>query len=409
MAEAARRREPPETGRDPNENITPLRDRTGETAREPSPASPNPSTTEAPSDQPPKADLKAKPKRLRRVLLLLGPVLLVAAGLYLYLAGGRYVSTDNAYVKADKLSIATDVSGFVAELVVRESEKVAAGQLLFRLDDEPYRIALAGARAQLGTVRNEIATLQANYRQNLAQIEQAKTDVAFFEAQFQRQQDLLKRGVTTQAAFDQARRDIESARERVIVAQRQAEGTLAQLGGKADEPVQNNARFQQAKAQVDKAERDLRRTEVRAPMAGVVTNVDRLPIGAYLAAAQPAFSLVATDHVWVEANPKETDLTYLKPGDPAEVTVDAYPGREWHARVASVSPATGAEFSVLPAQNASGNWVKVVQRVPVRLRVEVPDNGPPLRAGMSVTADIDTGHKRSLGDLVETAKRWVGL
>lgn len=407
MAEAARRPEPPGTVRDPSEKITPLRDRAGETAREPTPSSPKPPAEAL--DQSSKGDVKTKPKRIRRALLLLGPLLLIAAGLYLYLSGGRYVSTDNAYVKADKLSIATDVSGFVAELAVKENQKVAEGQVLFRLDDEPYRIALAGARAQLGTVRNEIATLQATYRQNLAQIEQAKTDIAFFEAQFKRQQDLLKRGVSTQAAFDQALRDIESARERVVVAQRQAEATRAQLGGDAEEKAENNPRFQQARAQVDKAERDLRRTEVRAPMTGVVTNVDRLPIGAYLAAAQPAFSLVATDHVWVEANPKETDLTYLKTGDPAEVTVDAYPGRSWQASVASVSPATGAEFSVLPAQNASGNWVKVVQRVPVRLRVELPENAPALRAGMSVTADIDTGHKRSLSDLVETAKRWMGV
>lgn len=409
MADIARRRDVPGPAHGRTDNVTPLPDRISETGREPSKEPAQPDTKGPATQEAAPVETTQKPKRLRRILLLLGPVLLVAAGIYLYLAGGRFVSTDNAYVRADKLSVATDVTGFVGKIAVKESEKVAEGQLLFRLDDEPYRIALAGAQAQLGTVRNEIATLHATYRQNLAQIEQARTDVSFFEAQFQRQQDLLRKGVSTQAAFDQARRDAEAARERVIVAQRQAEAALAQLGGKVDDRIENNARFQQVKAQVEKAERDLRRTEVRAPMAGIVTNVDRLQVGSYLSAAQPAFNLVATDRVWVEANPKETDLTYLKPGDPAKVTVDAYPGISWQASVASVSPATGAEFSVLPAQNASGNWVKVVQRVPVRLRMELPETAPQLRAGMSVTADIDTGHKRSLGDLVETARRWVGL
>jgi membrane fusion protein (multidrug efflux system) len=318
----------------------------------------------------------------------------------MYLAGGRYVTTDNAYVRADKLTVSTDVSGIVAEVLVGDNDTVQKGQVLFRLDDEPYRITVDGARAQLGTVRNELATVQATYRQNLAQIEQARADVTFAEAQSQRQQDLMRRGVTTQVALDQAQHDLNAARQRLSAAQRQAEATVAQLGGKADDKIENHPRVRQAQAQVDKAERDLRHTVVRAAMAGVVAKVDALQVGEYLPAAQPAFNLVAADHVWVEANPKETDLTFLKPGDPATVTIDAYPGREWHASVARISPASGAEFSVLPAQNASGNWVKVVQRVPVRLRVEIPQDGPPLRAGMSADVSIDTGHTRSLGDLM---------
>src|SRR6185295_1122708 len=227
--------------------------------------------------------------------------------------------------------------------------------------------------AQLGMIRNEIESLQAKYRQDLAQVEEARADLTYSESEFERQEGLVTKQATTQTLFEQARRDLQTARERVTVLQREAEATLAQLGGKADDKVENNPRFQQALAQVDKAARDLRRTEVRAPMAGIVTNVAHVQLGSYLAAAQPAFDLVATDHVWVEANPKETDLTYLAAGNPAEISVDSYPNREWPATVASISPATGAEFSVLPAQNASGNWVKVVQRVPVRLRVEVPD------------------------------------
>jgi membrane fusion protein, multidrug efflux system len=349
------------------------------------------------------------PKTLRRVLLTAGPVLVLAGALFVYATGGRYISTDDAYVHAGKLTVATDVSGIVADVAVKESQQVDKGQVLFTLDQEPFQIALAGAQANLGTVRNQLTTLQATYRQKQAQIEQAKTDVAFFETTFQRQQDLLKRGVASQAAFDQARRDLDSARQKVTMAQNDAQATLAQLGGNAEAPIEENANYLAAKAQVDKAQRDLRRTTVLAPIPGIVTNVDALQVGEYLPAAQPAFSLVSSADVWVEANPKESDLTYLKPGAPAVVTIDAYPGREWQATVTSLRPATGTEFSVLPAQNASGNWVKVVQRVPIRLEVQMPADAPPLRTGMSATVEIDTGHRRALGDLLDSARQFVGM
>ncbi len=352
---------------------------------------------------------RRRPRNLRRILLALGPVLVLAGGLCAYMAGGRYVSTDNAYVHAGKLTVATDVSGIVADVAVRESQKVEKGQVLFTLDQEPFKIALAGAEANLGAVRNQIATLQANYRQKLAQIEQAKTDVGFFETTTQRQQDLLKRGVAAQATFDQAKRDLDASRERLLVAQHDAEATLAQLGGNANGKVEENANFLSAQAQVDKARRDLTRTTVLAPIPGIVTNVDALQVGEYLPAAQAAFSLVSSADIWVEANPKESDLANLKVGDSATITIDAYPGRTWHATVTSLAPATGAEFSVLPAQNATGNWVKVVQRVPIRLSVDTPAGAPPLRTGMSAYVEIDTGHHRQIGDLFDDAKQAVGL
>ena len=350
-----------------------------------------------------------QPKTLRRLLLALGPIVVLAGGLAAYTAGGRYVSTDNAYVHAGKLTVATDVSGIVADVAVKESQKVEKGQVLFTLDQEPFRIALAGAEANLGIVRNQLVTLQATWRQKQAQVAQAKTDVAFYETGFQRQQDLLKRGVASQAAYDQAKRDLDAARERVVMAQNDADATLAQLGGKADAPIEQNASYLAAQAQVDKARRDLSRTTVLAPIPGIVTNVDALQVGEYLPAAQPAFSLVSAADVWIEANPKESDLAYLKAGAPAVVTIDAYPGREWQATVTSLAPATGTEFSVLPAQNATGNWVKVVQRVPIRLAVQMPADAPPLRTGMSATVEIDTGHRRHLGDLLDAAKRFVGM
>ena len=349
------------------------------------------------------------PKTLRRVLLTAGPVLVLAGALFVYATGGRYISTDDAYVHAGKLTVATDVSGIVANVAVKESQQVDKGQVLFTLDQEPFQIALAGAQANLGTVRNQLTTLQATYRQKQAQVEQARTDIVFYETGLQRQQDLLKRGVASQAAYDQARRDLDSARQKVTMAQSDAQATLAQLGGNADAPIEENANYLAAKAQVDKAQRDLRRTTVLAPIPGIVTNVDALQVGEYLPAAQPAFSLVSSADVWIEANPKESDLTYLKPGAPAIVTIDAYPGREWQATVTSLHPGTGTEFSVLPAQNATGNWVKVVQRVPIRLAVQMPADAPPLRTGMSATVEIDTGHRRALGDLVEQARQFVGI
>ena len=350
-----------------------------------------------------------QPKNVRRLLLALGPVVVLLGGVFAYTTGGRYVSTDNAYVHAGKLTVATDVSGIVADVAVKESQKVEKGQVLFTLDQEPFRIALAGAEANLGTVRNQLVTLQATYRQKQAQVAQVRTDVAFYETSFQRQQDLLKRGVAAQATYDQAKRDLDAARERVVMAESDAAATLAQLGGNADAPVEQNPNYLAAQAQVDKARRDLNRTTVTAPMPGIVTNVDALQVGEYLPAAQAAFSLVSAADIWIEANPKESDLTWLKEGAPALVTIDAYPGREWKAVVTSLAPATGTEFSVLPAQNATGNWVKVVQRVPIRLAVEMPADSPPLRTGMSATVEIDTGHRRHLGDLLDAAKQVVGM
>jgi membrane fusion protein (multidrug efflux system) len=320
-------------------------------------------------------------KSLRRILLLAGPLVVLAGALYFYLTGGRFASTDDAYVKGDIVSIATDISGIVAKVDVHNDQHVKAGDVLFQLDDEPYRIALEGAKAQLGATANQIDALKASYRQQLAAVQNAQNDVAYYQLGIQRQTELASRAVASQATLDQARHDYQAARDRLTAAQRQADSVLAQLGGDVNKPTEENPQYLQAKAQVDKAERDLRRTIVRAPVDGVVTNVDALQPGNYLPASQTAFSLVASDHVWVEAHLKETDLTYVRPGDPAEISVDAYPGVEWKASVATISPATGAQFAVLPAQNSSGNWVKVVQRLPVRLRIETNDKAP-LRAGM---------------------------
>jgi membrane fusion protein (multidrug efflux system) len=380
---------------------------------EPVPPAPPPAPAAPPRDeQAPGFPRRSRvPTRtlVRWTLLTVGPLVAIVIGLHLYLAGGRYVTTDNAYVKADTLSVSTDVAGPVAEIAVRNNQRVEAGQLLFRIDDEPYRIQLAKDQAYLAQTRNDTAALQATYRGRVADIRQAESDASYYEREYNRQAELLQRNYAPQAKVDEARRALDAARQRIASLQAQARNTLSQLGGDADQPVENQPNVRMAQAVVDKSQRDLRRTAVYAPMAGIVTNVDKLQVGQQLSAGQAAFSLVAVDQPWVEANPKETDLTWVKAGDRATITVDTYPDRVWTGRVASLSPATGAEFSVLPAQNASGNWVKVVQRVPVRIAVDVPPDAPPLRAGMSAQISIDTGRKRTLADLGETLARFVGF
>lgn len=357
------------------------------------------------------APLAPAPKKrgLRIALLLLGPLVVVALALWSYLTGGRYAATDNAYVKADILNVATDVSGMVAEVKVREGQRVAPGEVLYQLDSEPFRIALAGAQAQRDVVRNQLLAVHASYNQALAQIQQAQVELDFFQRNIARQTDLASQSISSQAALDQAKRDWLSAQARVRAGKAQAEALLAQIGGRTDEPVEQNAQYRQALAAVDRAARDLSRTQVRAPVAGVATNVAHIQPGSYLAAAQTAFNLVALQDVWVEAYLKETDLAGVRQGDAASLSVDAYPGRVWTARVASIAPATGAEFSVLPAQNSSGNWVKVVQRLTVRLAVERQPDAPELRAGMSVYAAIDTGRIRSLETLPRDLRLLFGF
>lgn len=343
------------------------------------------------------------PKRRRGVvrplLFALLPVALVVGG-YGYVTGGQVMSTDNAYVQAQTLGVSTDVSGTVAAVEVRNNEHVAKGQVLFHLRPDSFQIALNGAQAQLGTVRNQVLTLQASYKQSTAQIEQANADLPYYQVSFKRQQDLANSSVASKAVFDQAQHDLTAAQQRLLVSQATAQSMLAQLGGDADQPIEENSFYLQARSAVDNARRDLADTVVRAPFAGVVTNVDALQVGGYLPASQPGFSLVSDTNLWVEASPKETELTWVRPGQAATVTVDTYPGVAWSGAVDSISPASGSSFSLLPAQNTTGNWVKVVQRIPMRVHLTPEPGKPPLRVGMSVVVDVNTGHARGLPQVV---------
>ncbi|MBX6742256.1 MAG: HlyD family secretion protein [Acetobacteraceae bacterium] len=340
-------------------------------------------------------------RRWLRPLLMLGGVLAVAIGFGIFwLEGGRYAGTDNAYVQADKLLVATDVSGIVQRIAVHEGEQVKAGQVLFQLDPAPFQHALDGAEAQLRQTALSIAAMQADYQRILRDMAAQDAAVRLAQAQYERQAQLVNTSAVSRAAYDQARFGLQQAEQQLASLRAQAQVQLAKLGGSADIPVEQHPEYLQVQAQVAEARRQLDHTTVRAPFAGIVTQVSSLQPGQYLAASTPAFALVSTDHVWIDAQPKETDLTYVKPGDPVTVTVDTYPGRVWHGTVESISPASGATFSVLPAQNSSGNWVKVVQRIPVRIRVEQPEDAPRLRAGMSTEVSIDTGHVRHLSDLL---------
>jgi membrane fusion protein, multidrug efflux system len=367
-----------------------------------SPAAPKsaPAADETPHTAAAKLPAKAPKRGWKRPLLFaLLPLALIAGG-YFYMAGGQITSTDNAYVQAEMEGVSTDVAGTVVEIDVHDNEIVKKGQVLYRLKPDSFQIALDGAKAQLGTVHDQILTLQASYKLALAQIDQAQADLPFFQIQFKRQQDLLPSGAGTKMASDTAEHDLEAARQKLKVAKAQAEAMLAQLGGDPNQTIQQNPFYLQAKSGVDNAQRDFNDTVVRAPFDGVVTNVEAIQIGSYLQASQQAFSLVSTSNVWVAASPKETELTYVTPGQQATVTVDTYPGVEWKGVVQSISPASGSSFSLLPAQNTTGNWVKVVQRIPMRVRIEDTEGKPPLRVGMSVTVDVDTGHTRGLPDFV---------
>jgi membrane fusion protein, multidrug efflux system len=353
-------------------------------------------TVEPPPSRGPDNVDTPKKSRLRPLMFALLPLALIV-GAYWYIRGGNVVSMDDAYVEADKVGVSTDVPGIVAEVGVTENQHVQAGQILYRLDDLQLRFALARAEAQIGTVRNALNALKANYRDMQSQIEQAQNDIGYFETEFRRQQDLLAAHVASQSTFDTARRSLQNAQQKLVSLTQQLGAIAANLDEDPTGAVEKKSRYLDAVAQRDEAARQLAHTVVKAPFAGIVTNVPSIATGKYLQASVTAFYLVAADHVWVVANPKETELTYVRTGQSASVTVDTYPDTQWSGSVESISPAAAQEFSLLPAQNTSGNWVKVVQRIPVRVRIDTNDkNLPPLRAGMSVEVDVDTGHSRGL-------------
>jgi membrane fusion protein (multidrug efflux system) len=345
-------------------------------------------------------------RRLRGALLALLPLALIAGG-YWYVVGGAVMSTDDAYVEADKVGISTDVSGIVQAVGVTENQRVPAGQILYRLDPRQFQIALENAKANLAQTELTIESMKRDYRRMLSDIDTEQAQVELDQATVDRYTALLKSDAVSRAIYDQARFSLQADKSKVVSLKQQAEVQLAKLGGKADIAADQHPQYLQSKAQVDEAQRQLDDTVVKAPFAGIVTNVPAIAPGKYLQASTTAFYLVATDHVWIDSNPKETELTYVRPGQAVTVSVDSYPDRQWHGTVESISPAAAQEFQLLPAQNTSGNWVKVVQRIPMRVRVDTSDQSqPPLRAGMSVEVDVDTGHARGLPHMLAALFGW---
>jgi membrane fusion protein (multidrug efflux system) len=355
---------------------------------------PEPTPSAEPPHAPAAASSVTPKKSLRRPLMFaLLPVALIVAS-YFYVTGGAVMSTDNAYVQADMVGVSTDVAGIVTQVLVHDNQTVAKDEILFKLDPLQFRLALDRAEAQVGNTRNDLVALQASYRNMQAQVEQGQKDVDFNMVNFQRQQQLIANNFTPRATFDTARNTLQGSQQKLASLQQQLAGLAANLNGDPDAPIEDHPKYKDAVAARDEAARQLAHTVVRAPFAGIVTNVPSLQPGQYLAAAATAFNIVSTDHVWVQASPKETELTYVKPGQKATVEVDTYPGQQWTGSVDSISPASASSFSLLPAENTSGNWVKVVQRIPMRVRVANAPDKPQLRVGMSVELSVATGHER---------------
>ena len=327
-------------------------------------------------------------ERLRRPLLWGVPAIVIAGAVYLYLTSGRYQSTDDAYLRAAEVQISADVSGRVVQVDVHDNERVKQGQVLFRLDPRRLQIEVAAARAQLAAARLTVRALEADYRADRAALHSAKSRQAYARREFLRSKRLLKIGVSSRSQFDRARLAVQQSQAAVSAAQQQIEAVLARLGGNPALPVREHPQVAEAQALLDHALLEMSYATVRAPADGIVTEVDHLQVGGYLPVATPAFVLVSTRDVWIEADYKENQLTNIRPGNTATVSIDAYPDHTFHAVVSSITPGTGAQLSILPPQNATGNWVKVVQRLDVRLRLV--GRMPPVRSGLSASVTIDT-------------------
>jgi membrane fusion protein (multidrug efflux system) len=326
---------------------------------------------------------KAKQSRMRTFLMLIVPAILVVGGLYLWLASGGTESTDNAQVKTDIVSVTAQVTGPVIEVGVQNGDHVKRGDILFRIDPEPFKVALEQAEAQLAAARLQTTQLRTQAAGTGADITGAQANLAIKQNALDRQAALLKKGFTTRADYEDALNEVKTAETDLADARARAANANAAIA-----PGQQPS-IAQAQAAVDKARLDLERTVVRAPMAGEVANADRLQVGTQIISGVGAVSIVHSDSAWVEANFKEKQLTDMRPGQPVTVKIDAYPGAKFKAHVESIGAGTGSEFSLLPAQNANGNWVKVTQRVPVRI---VFDGTPskPMIAGLSAVVTVDT-------------------
>ncbi|WP_180700060.1 HlyD family secretion protein [Pseudomonas crudilactis] len=342
------------------------------------------------ADAPPKKPLK---QRLRPLLMVGLPALFAVIGYSQYRANEPFVSTDNAYARVAKASINARVSGQVVEIAVEDNQTVRKGQVLFRLDPQPLQIAVDRAEAQLGNARLRIDGLKASYRQQQAELQSARASADYDQKEFARKKALIASEFVSRAAYERADTDLKVSRQRIASIEQQIASTVVSLNGDPDIAIDRHPTVREAKAQLDEAQLYLSYATVTAPADGIVAKVDDLQVGNYVSNGSAAFALISDHETWIEANFRETQLTHMRPGQTATITLDTYPDRPFKAHVISMSPGAGADFALLPPENATGNWVKVVQRVPVRLELDDADPAIPLFSGTSATVEVDTGHR----------------
>jgi membrane fusion protein (multidrug efflux system) len=350
----------------------------------------------------PRYRVMAALRRYRRTLLLVVlPLVVLLGGVVFYVNGGRYVSTDDAYVGAQKVLITPDISGKIDKVVVREGERVKQGDVLFEIDPVPFRLAVQEARAKLDQARTSYDNLVANVKiyQQMQDLAQQAVDLK--QRDVDRKATLVKNSFGSQLDLDNASNAVVTAKAQLEYLKQQLSSAKTQLLGNPDLPLDQFPPYAQAKAALDQAERNLDHTEMRAPMDGIATQVDQIQLGRFVAAGTPVFSIIDTSKPWVDANLKESDFTYIAVGQPVKIEVDAFPDHVFKGTIGLLSPGTSAQFAILPPQNATGNFVKVVQRLPVRIYFDGHDKYvEKLKAGMSAYTTVDTGHRRSLAGLL---------
>jgi membrane fusion protein (multidrug efflux system) len=342
------------------------------------------------TDTPPKKPFK---QRVRPLLMAGLPAVFAVIGYSQYRANEPFVSTDNAYARVAKASINARVSGQVVEIAVNDNQPVRKGQVLFRLDPQPLQIAVDRAEAQLGNARLRIDGLKASYRQQQAELQSARASADYDQKEFARKKALIASEFVSRAAYERADTDQKVSRQRIASIEQQIASTVVALNGDPDIAIDRHPTVREAKAQFDEAQLYLSYATVTAPADGIVAKVDDLQVGNYVSNGSAAFALISDHESWIEANFRETQLNHMRPGQTATITLDTYPDRPFKAHVISMSPGAGADFALLPPENATGNWVKVVQRVPVRLELDDAEPAMPLFSGTSATVEVDTGHR----------------
>jgi membrane fusion protein (multidrug efflux system) len=357
----------------------------------------------------PAKKVAAEPRRLlaglrrhrRTLLLVVLPIVAVIAGLAFYLSGGRYVTTDDAYVGAQKVLITPDISGKIEKVVVREGQLVNKGDELFEIDPIPFRLAVDQAKATLAQAKTSYENFVANIKIYGQMADLMQQSIELKQKDVDRKSTLAKSNFGSQLDLDNASTAVVTARAEAAFVQQQLSNAKTQLLGDANLPLEQFPPYYQAKAVLAQAERNLDHTVMRAPMSGIATQVDQIQLGRFVVAGTPVFSVIDVAQPWVDANLKESDFTHVAVGQQVGIDIDAFPDHAFKGTIGSLSPGTGAQFAILPPQNATGNFVKVVQRVPVRIYFDSNDKYvQKLKAGMSAYTTIDTGHRRSLAALL---------